>query len=260
MKKYNILAKETAVKAGKFLKSRVGKIRKMKYKGEIDIVTDVDLKAERIIVEAILKNYPNHSILTEEAGTIQGKESEYRWIIDPLDGTTNFSHGYPFFCVSIALEKQGEIIMGAVYEPVRDELFFAEKGKGAYLNNKKISVSPVNDLKKSLLVTGFAYNIHKAKRNNNINHFRKFLKTAQAVRRDGAAALDLAYAACGRSEGFWELRLNPWDVAAGYLIVCEAGGRVTDFKGNPFSIFKKEILATNGSIHQACLKVIKAVS
>ncbi|MDD5773440.1 MAG: inositol monophosphatase family protein [bacterium] len=256
MKKYNILIKEMAVSAGKFLKSRVGKIRKIDYKDDINIVTDVDLRAEKMIVGSIRKNCPGHAILTEEAGKIGEEKYEYRWVIDPLDGTTNFSHGYPFFCVSIALEKKGEIILGAVYEPMRDELFFAEKGKGAYLNNKRINVSSINNLQKSLLVTGFAYNIHKANRNNNINYFRRFLKTAQAVRRDGTAALDLCYVACGRTEGFWEMRLNPWDTAAGYLIVTEAGGKVTDFKGQKFSIFKKEIFATNGSIHQDCLKVI----
>ena len=256
MKKYNVLIKEIAVNAGKFLKSRVGKIKKTDYKGEINIVTDVDLKAEKMIVEAIRENCPGHAVLAEESGTTGGNKYEYRWIIDPLDGTTNFSHGYPFFCVSIALEKQGTIIMGAVYEPMRDELFFAEKGKGAYLNNKRIKVSSINSLKKSLLVTGFAYNIHKANRNNNLNYFRRFLKTAQAVRRDGTAALDLCYVACGRFEGFWELRLHPWDVAAGYLIVNEAGGKVTDFKNNKFSIFKKEIFATNETIHSDCLKII----
>ncbi|MEW6088561.1 MAG: inositol monophosphatase family protein [bacterium] len=257
MSKYNTLIKEIAVNAGQFLKSRVGKIRKIDYKGEIDIVTDADLKAEEIIVKAIRGNYPDHAILTEEAGSIGKEEYDYRWIIDPLDGTTNFSHGYPFFCVSIALEKQGEIIMGAVYEPMRDELFFAERGKGAYLNNERIKVSPINDLQKSLLVTGFAYNIHRANRNNNINYFRRFLKTAQAVRRDGTAALDLCYVACGRFDGFWELRLNPWDVAAGYLIVCEADGKVTDFSGKEFSIFSKEILATNRKIHSTCLDVLE---
>ncbi len=242
--------------AGRLLRDRVGTRIEVSYKGSINIVTDVDLASERLIREAIANHYPRHQVLAEEGG-LDETRSDYRWIIDPLDGTTNYAHGYPLFCVSIALEYQGEVILGVVYDPMRDELFTAERGSGAALNNKPIRVSSTGELLQSLLSTGFPYDI-KTSRLNNINHWANFAMNAQALRRDGAAALDLCYVACGRYDGFWELTLSPWDTAAGALIVTEAGGRVTDFRGEAFSNYKPEILATNGLIHEQMMKVLSS--
>lgn len=249
------LAVELAKASGKIQLAHLGKIKKIEYKGEINLVTEVDKACEQHLIEKIQTLYPDHDILAEEGG---GKRtnSEYKWIIDPLDGTTNYAHGYPLFCTSIALEHKSEIILGVVYEPNHDELFTVEKGKGSFLNGKPIHVSPEEKIGRSLLATGFAYDIKKTA-NTNLDHFEKVLLSAQAVRRDGVAAVDLCYVACGRYDGFWELNLFPWDVAAGYLMVQEAGGAVADFSGKPFSVYAKEILATNGKIHQQMISVLR---
>ena len=241
--------------AGRLLRDRVGTRIDIDHKGSINIVTDVDLASERLIREAISTYYPRHEILAEEGG-LSESSSEYRWIVDPLDGTTNYAHGYPMFCVSIALECKGEVVLGVVYDPMRDELFAAEQGGGAALNNRPIHVSKTSELMQGLLSTGFPYDI-KTSKLTNLDHWANFAMNAQALRRDGAAALDLCYVACGRFDGFWELNLSPWDTAAGALIVAEAGGRVTNFTGGSFSNYKPEIVASNGLIHDRMLEVLK---
>ena len=251
-KKYAI---ESAIKAGLFIKSRLGKSRIVGYKGDINLVTDVDKKAEAIIINYLKKKFSDYSFLAEEGGGKTAKKG-YKWVIDPLDGTTNFAHGFPFFCVSVALEKDGKAILGVVYDPMREELFYAEESKGAYLNRKKIHVSKTRKLKKSLLATGFAYNFKKAERSN-IENFLSFMLSSRAIRRAGSAALDLCYVACGRFDGFWELGLHPWDTAAGSLIVKQAGGRVTKLDGSPYSHYNKELLSSNGIIHNEMVNVSK---
>jgi myo-inositol-1(or 4)-monophosphatase len=241
--------------AGRLLRDRVGTRIDIEHKGSINIVTDVDLASERLIREAISTYYPRHEVLGEEGG-LSESGSEYRWIVDPLDGTTNYAHGYPIFCVSIALECKGEIVLGVVYDPMRDELFAAERGGGAALNNRPIRVSKTAELMQGLLSTGFPYDI-KTSKLTNLDHWANFAMNAQALRRDGAAALDLCYVACGRFDGFWELNLSPWDTAAGALIVTEAGGRVTNFSGGPFSNYKPEVVASNGLVHGSMLEVLK---
>lgn len=252
------LAVETALKAGKHLKNKFSQPKNIKYKSEIDIVTDSDLEAEKMIIDSIKKVYPDHDILAEETENIcKGRIAEYRWIIDPLDGTTNFAHGYPLFAVSIALEYKDEIILGAAYNPLSDELFTAQLGKGAYLNGNKIQVSKTSFLSQSLLATGFPYDI----RNDSQKLFtynNTFQLMGQSIRRDGSAVLNLCYTACGRFDGFWESKLKPWDTAAGSLILQEAGGKVTDFKGNKFNVYEKEILATNSRIHTQMLEIFKS--
>jgi myo-inositol-1(or 4)-monophosphatase len=255
MKNFIDIAKQACLLSGNIQMENFGRVQEIGYKGEINLVTEIDKKCEREIVALIQGEFPTHDILAEE-GTGRRKDSEYKWIIDPLDGTTNYAHGYPLFCTSIALEYKGEIVLGAVYEPNLKEIFLAEKNSGATLNEKKLSVSKTTELKQALLSTGFAYNVAKAKENN-LNHFQNFIFNAQAVRRDGVAAIDLCYTAAGRFDGFWELELFPWDVAAGYLIVKESGGKVSDFSERPFNVYSKEILASNGKLHQAMIKILK---
>lgn len=247
-------AKKAARQAGEYQKERWHTDVNVEYKGEINLVTEVDQACEKMIVETISKEFPDHDILAEE-GHGHRKDSIYKWIIDPLDGTTNFAHAYPLFCVSIALECQGKILLGVVYEPLLDEMFIAIKGQGAFLNDKPIKVSPAKNLAESLMATGFAYNLRETN-NNNMNHFNKMLMHAQGLRRDGVAAIDLCYVACGRYDGYWELNLYPWDMAAGMLILEESGGRVSVFNGSPFTVYDKEILATNGHIHDEAIKVL----
>ncbi len=226
-------------------------------KGDIDLVTESDLAAERLIVERIRSYHPRHQILTEEAGAVETRETatgDYKWIIDPLDGTTNYAHGYPCFCVSIALEHEGRVMVGVVYDPLRDELFAAERGAGATLNGRRIRVSEVEALNDALLGTGFPYDVRE--RGDFARHFTNFIMRAQSVRRDGSAALDLAYVACGRFDGFWEEGLRPWDVAAGSLIVTEAGGRVSRYDDSPLDIYRAPIAASNGLVHDAMLRVL----
>ncbi len=248
---------QTAQEAGRVLSERFRRTSlAVTRKGEIDLVTEADVAAERLIVERVRSHHPRHSILAEESGeSIVEGAGEYKWIIDPLDGTTNYAHGYPCFCVSIALEHDGEIVLGVVHDPTRDETFAAERGAGATLNGRTIRVSEIDDLNSAMLCTGFPYDVRG--RNQFARHFSNFIMHAQAVRRDGAAALDLAYVASGRFDGFYEEGLRPWDVAAGVLLVEEAGGRVTHYDGSPFHIYKPPIAASNGLVHEAMLAVLQ---
>lgn len=239
---------------GDFLYLRAGRKKKVRYKGAVDLVTQYDRQSQFMLVNRCLERFPSFGILSEENVAIAGSMPG-RWIIDPLDGTTNFAHHLPIWALSIALEYDGEIVLGVVYDPTRREIFHAVKGKGAFLNNKRITVSRVRKLTRALLVTGFPYDIRES-RENNLDHFGHFALCAQAVRRLGSAALDLCYTACGRFDGYWELKLSPWDQAAGSLIVLEAGGRITDFHDRAFDIYGNEVLASNGSIHRAMLRVI----
>ncbi len=250
------IAVSAAMQAGKLQRDNYKKCcKKIQHKGEINIVTEIDLECERIIKDNILQRFPDHAILAEESKeTIT--ESKYRWIIDPLDGTTNFAHGYPFFCVSIAVEKEGEIILGVIFDPVKKELFTAKKGMGAFLNGEKIEISGIKKVTDSLLVTGFPYDIREDA-NNNLQYFSEMIMNAQGVRRDGSAALNLAYTACGRFDGYWELKLFPWDTAAGILLLEESGGKITDFKGNKITLWSKELLASNGKIHNEMIKILE---
>lgn len=228
--------------------------KRISFKGEVDLVTQFDRQAQNLIVGALRKKYPQHGILSEEdVNTDTG--NPIRWIVDPLDGTTNFAHGLPVWAISIGLEVEGDILLGAVYDPTRREMFSAIRQRGAYLNNKKIHVSKTKKLEYSLLVTGFPYDIRRSKQNN-LRQFSDFAVRAQAVRRLGSAALDLCYTACGRFDGYWELKLSPWDQAAGSLILREAGGRVTDFTGGEFDIYGDEVLGTNGFIHRPMMQVL----
>jgi myo-inositol-1(or 4)-monophosphatase len=222
--------------------------------GVNNLVTDADHAAEKAVMAAIQSAFPDHYILTEESGDLP-TESEYKWIIDPLDGTVNFAHGIPLCAVSIGLEKNGEMIMGAVYAPFINELYIAEKGAGATLNNRTIKVSSQPDVLKSCLVTGFPYTYPKL-HIGPLEIFAKMVKQGIPVRRLGSAAIDLCWVAAGRFDGFWEFNLSPWDTAAGYIIVKEAGGKVTDFDGNEFSCYQKQILATNGILHDNLRKEI----
>lgn len=253
-KEYQLL-RDTAFGAGRYLLKMSRKNVRVAFKGRIDPVTEADTGAERLIISAIRKHYPKDDILTEETAD-QRRKSKRRWIIDPLDGTTNFSHRFPFWCVSLAFEVDGELIAGVVYSPILKEFFTARQGGGARLNGKKIAVSREWRLERSLLATGFPYDVHTS-RQDNLMFFRRFIKRAQAVRRPGSAALDLCYVACGRCDGFWEMKLKPWDMAAAALIVTEAGGRVTDFGGGKFDIYVPECLASNGRIHGAMIEVLK---
>jgi myo-inositol-1(or 4)-monophosphatase len=223
----------------------------------VDLVTNFDHKAQEMIFDRLARLFPGHGFLAEE-GLARGERAEFRWVFDPLDGTTNFAHRVPVFTVSIALEQGDRVILGVVYDPMREELFEAVEGEGARLNGRPIRVSAVDDLDRSLLATGFPYDL-RVSPVNNIAHFNNFLTRAQAVRRCGSAAMDLCYVACGRFDGFWELKLKPWDHAAGALIVREAGGRVTDFGGGEFDILSAESLASNGLIHEPMIRVLGLV-
>jgi myo-inositol-1(or 4)-monophosphatase len=251
---YLEVAEKAAQEAGKVLKDNLGKVQEIEYKAKNSLVTEVDNLSEGLIIEIIKSSFPSHGILAEESGRDK-RISSHVWIIDPLDGTTNYAHTYPVFSVSIALEVEGVIRLGVVYDPMREELFSAELGKGAYMNGKVIRVSQTRAVEESLLCTGFTHE-NEWMVDENLRHFENFIRRSRAVRRDGSAALDLCYVACGRYDGFWELGLHPWDTAAGFLILKEAGGLVTDFSGNGFSIHDEEILATNGLIHDEMIGVI----
>ena len=248
-------AKKAALTAGDFLLSGLDKKKVIQYKGPCDLVTEMDRRAEEIIKEILSERFPHVSFLAEESGET-GQYSGSRWIIDPLDGTTSYSHGLPHFCVSIALEVDGEVLIGVVFNPCLDECFTAALGKGALLNGSSIYVSETAKLSLSLLATGFPYD-RKESLKNNIDNFRAFMMAAQGIRRMGSAALDLCYTACGRFDGFWELKLKPWDTAAAALIVKEAGGILTDFGGRDYCIYSSEILASNGPIHNKMIEVLK---
>ncbi|HZU44736.1 MAG TPA: inositol monophosphatase family protein [Terriglobales bacterium] len=229
---------------------------KIEYKGDVDLVTEADRNSEKLIVERIKERWPGHDIVGEE-GTRTAFNSDYRWYVDPLDGTTNFAHGYPVFCVSMALEHKGQRIAGVLYDPTRDELFAAEKGKGAWLNGERIRVSKTAELAESLVATGFPS--HKRHKNPNIYFYHQITLRSHGVRRAGSAALDLACVASGRYDGFWEFNLNPWDTAAGVLLVEEAGGVVTNYGGGAFQIDSREVLASNGLIHSELLREFDAI-
>lgn len=248
---------QTAREAGRVLAEKFGRAE-VRHKGEIDLVTEADLASERLIVERISTHFPRHAILSEEAGDVKVHGSEgspWKWIVDPLDGTTNYAHGYPIFCVSIGLEHEGRVLLGVVYDPTRDELFAAERGQGATLNGRDIRVSPAADLNRALVCTGFPYDVRG--RDNFARHFSNLILHAQSVRRDGAAALDLAYVACGRFDAFYEDGLRPWDVAAGLVLVEEAGGRVTKYDASPADIYSPPIAASNGLVHDSLLRVLQ---
>jgi myo-inositol-1(or 4)-monophosphatase len=239
-----------AREAGALLMEYFDQNIKIEYKGEADLVTAADRKSEALIRQRIRSLWPEHDVMGEEEG-LRDTGSEYRWYVDPLDGTTNFAHGFPVFCVSMALEHKGKMIAGVCYDPTRDELFSAELGKGAYLNDQPIHVSKISKLSESLLGTGFPS--HKRHKNPNIFFYHQITLRTHGVRRAGSAALDLCCVASGRFDGFWEFNLNPWDTAAGVLIVEEAGGRVTDFRGGAFQLNSRETLASNGLLHDALL-------
>ena len=246
-------ASNLARDAGRILDEYAGRARVMN-KGVIDLVTEADLAAERFIIEKIRTHYPRHAILAEESGVTEVAQAEYKWVIDPLDGTTNYAHGYPCYCVSIALEYQGALHIGVIYDPTRDELFAAEKGLGATLNGRQMRVSETESLSRALVCTGFPYNVRD--RHDFTREWRNFTLNAHGIRRDGSAALDLAYVAAGRFDGFWEDGLNAWDMAAGALLVQEAGGTVTNYDNGPLNIYQPPIIASNGLIHQDMRRVI----
>ncbi len=234
-----------AREAGSLLRSFFGKVS-VEYKGEVDLVTQADRASEKLIVERIRKQWPGHDLLGEE-GSRRDTGSDFRWYIDPLDGTTNFAHGYPVFCVSLALEHKRQRVAGVIYDPCRDELFAAGQGSGATLNGRAVHVSKTPGLAESLIATGFPS--HKRHQNPNIHFYHQLTLRSHGVRRAGSAALDLCYVACGRFDAFWEFNLNPWDTAAGVLIVQESGGKVTNFSGGAFSIDSREVLASNALVH-----------
>jgi len=247
-------ARNAAIDAGRILKGLYGNLREISKKGEIDLVTEADLMSEKAVINAISHHFPEDYILSEEAGE-QGEKTDRMWIIDPLDGTTNFAHSFPFFGVSIALQVENEVVVGIVYNPCLDEFFEAERGKGAFLNNNAIWVSDQSSLKDSLIGTGFPYDVYE-KPEPVLEYLKKMLINAQGVRRAGAAAIDLCYVAAGRLDGFWEQGLSPWDTAAGSLIVEEAGGVISDYDGNPYNPFLKTILASCPGIHNKMLEVL----
>jgi myo-inositol-1(or 4)-monophosphatase len=251
------LAVAIAREAGGIARDRFNEPRTIRTKtSEIDLVTDVDHALDRLIRERIRAERAHDALLTEESHAESGS-SGVRWIVDPLDGTTNYAHAFPHFAISIGVEVDGRRACGVVYDPMRDELFSAEAGRGAALNGKPIHVSEVGELRRALLATGFAYDVHQ-KRTPNLTYFERFVGCAQAIRRAGSAALDFAYVACGRFDGYWELHLAPWDVAAGLLLVEEAGGRVSDFDAGPAPASGARIVASNGRVHDAMLDVLKA--
>jgi myo-inositol-1(or 4)-monophosphatase len=250
---------KTAVKAAKAAgaihKKFYGKTLHIQFKGKnsLNLVTQVDQLSEKKILSVLQKQFPTHDFLGEESG-LQENNSAYTWIIDPLDGTTNFAHAYPFFCVSIALVQNGIPIVAVIYDALRDECFTAQKGKGAFLNGKPIRVSKISKLEKSLLCTGFAYMVRET--HYNLDNFAQFVLTSQGVRRDGSAAMNFAYVAAGRLDGFWERGIQAWDIAAGALLILEAGGKLTDITGDPFDLFAQNALAANPKMHSILLKIL----
>ncbi len=251
------LAVSAAKEAGRYAFEHIDKVKKIEHKdGLNNIVTDIDKKCEKIIIDKITEIFPLHSILAEETGEHRADSpAAVKWVVDPIDGTTNYAHGFPIFCTSIGVLFEGESLIGVVYDASRDELFTAERGGGAFLNGKKITVSSVELLRDSLVATGFAYDAEG--KVANLDYFKAALSRVQAVRRAGSAALDLCYVASGRFDGFWEMGLSPWDTAAAHLIVQEAGGTVSTFAHGAFNIYKKEIAASNGKVHNEMLELFK---
>lgn len=251
-------SRSVALEAGGILKEGFNRSLKINYKGRIDPVTEYDLKAEERITERIAAAYPDHDILAEE-GTDTEQASEFRWIVDPLDGTVNYSHGFPVYCTSIGLERNGEPIAAAVYDPERDEMFWSGHNMKAYLNDEVISVTTQDNLERCLIATGFAYDIATA-RSNNLGLFARMAKKVQGVRRPGSAAIDLCWLAAGRLDGFWELKLRPWDTAAARLIIMNAGGELSRIDGREWSTFDNDLLASNGKIHRQMQRILSPSS
>jgi len=247
------LATEAARAGGAVLREGYGRVHSVRFKGDVDLVTEVDVRAERTITDLIRSRFPDHRILAEE-GTIGGDDAAHRWLIDPLDGTTNYAHGVPVFCVSIGYELEGQMTVGAIYDPSRDELFVARAGRGATSNGQPLAVSNQVELGRALLTTGFPYD--RALLPRALDQFSTFCGRTQAVRRIGSAALDLAWVAAGRFDAYWETVIQPWDVAAGSLIAAEAGARLTDLAGAPFAVDGGEILASNGHLHELMLEIL----
>src|ERR1700730_5249396 len=237
------IARESGALLSTYFERHIG----FELKGEHDLVTEADRASERTVVERVRSHSPSHSIVAEEGGGREGS-SAYRWYVDPLDGTTNFAHSYPVYNVTLGLERDGEMVVGVVFDPTRQEMFSAERGAGAYLNNRRIRVSAAKRLEDSLVSTGFPS--RQRHLNVNIHFYHQMAMATHGVRRGGSAAIDLAYVACGRLEAFWEFGLNPWDMAAGVLLVTEAGGRCTDMKGGPHKLTGPDLLTDNGGIHQ----------
>ena len=253
--KYLAVATEAVLKAGALQKARYGdETVKVDHKGEIDLVTEVDRACEDAILGTLREHFPDHDIVTEETALAR-TGSRFVWFTDPLDGTTNFAHGYPFFCTSVALTVDGEVVAGAVYEPLKEELFTAERGAGAFLNGRRLKVGSRGDLLRSLLVTGFPYDL-RDDLTGKLRLFNRFMGEARAIRRDGAAALDLCYVAAGRVDGFWEELLQPWDMMAGILMVTEAGGLATRFDGSSLALRADEIVAAGPALHARMLEVL----
>lgn len=253
--KYLAVATEAVLEAGAIQKARYGQKIEIFKKGVIDLVTEVDRASEEAILRRLRSAFPDHDIVTEES-QLKQTGSRYVWFVDPLDGTTNFAHGYPFFCTSVALTVDGVALAGAVYDPLKDELFTAARGAGAHLNGRRLSVSGATELLQSLLITGFPYDLRddlQAK----LRLFNRFMGHARAIRRDGAAALDLCYVAAGRVDGFWEERLQPWDMMAGVVMIEEAGGLITRFDGSPVGLSADEMVAAGPSLHAAMLEVLR---
>jgi myo-inositol-1(or 4)-monophosphatase len=248
-------ATDAVLRAGEIQRARYGQKIEIALKGEIDLVTEVDRAAETAILATIRERFPEHDIVTEETD-VPRTGSRFVWFVDPLDGTTNYAHGYPFFCASVALAKDGEVIAGAVYDPIKQELFTGERGAGAHLNGRRLKTSDSATLLRSLLVTGFPYDFRDDLKAS-LRLFNRFMGHARAIRRDGAAALDLSYIAAGRVDAFWEERLKPWDVLAGGLFIEEAGGRVSRFDGRPIGLSAEEVLGSNGPLHEAMLGVFR---
>lgn len=247
MSEYLDFAIETAREAGAILRAEFDRPKEISYKGEVDIVTESDRRSEELIVSWIREKYPEHAIVAEEGSGTEAANAKFCWHVDPLDGTTNFAHGYPCFAVSIGLAQDGAPIAGVVFNPVTDEMFTAARGEGAFLNGKRIQVSAVDKLAVSLVATGFP--THQRKRSANMNYYWEFTLRTHGVRRDGAAAMDLCSVACGRFDAFWEFGLKSWDTGAGVLLVEEAGGVVTDLHGGPYRLGGPHVLATNGRVH-----------
>jgi myo-inositol-1(or 4)-monophosphatase len=248
------VAAEAALRAGEIQKERYGQSVRIDFKGEINLVTEVDHACEGAILEILRSRFPDHDIVTEESDLAR-RGSRYVWYVDPLDGTTNFAHGYPCFCASVGVAEEGVVVAGAVYEPLKAELFTAERGAGAHLNGRRLAVSGATELLQSLLVTGFPYDLREDLPGK-LRLFNRLMGEARAIRRDGSAAIDLSYVAAGRFDGFWEEKLHTWDMAAGGLMIEEAGGRMSRFDGTPIPMRDDEVLATNGRIHEAMLAVL----
>ena len=247
------IALQAALAAGDILRAGFGKVEHLRFKGEVDLVTEIDERSEQAIVEIIRARFPDHRVLAEE-GSAGGEDERHRWIVDPLDGTTNYAHGLPVFCVSIAYEQDGQVEVGAIYDPMRDEMFLAQRGRRVSLNGRPLAVSTTDVLLSSLLATGFPYDRSLLARA--MRQFAALSGKSRAVRRLGSAALDAAYVAAGRLECYWETVVSPWDIAAGWLMVEEAGGQVTDLQGRPFTLSGGEVLASNGYIHGTLLEAL----